>query len=50
MLGGLLGAGGLVGMYLGALTQKYIPAWIIKIVLCAVLVVIAVRYVVQFFL
>lgn len=43
-LGALFGVGGLVGMYLGARAQKYVPAVIIKGLLCAGCLFIAVRY------
>ena len=45
LLGGLFGLGGLVGMYLGARWQKYVPAWAIKLILAAALLFLAARYV-----
>ena len=48
-LGVLFGLGGLFGMYLGARTQKFVPARIIKGVLCGCVLFVAVRYVVGFF-
>ena len=45
LLGGLFGLGGVVGMYLGARCQKHVPAGAIKIMLSAVLLFLAVRYV-----
>jgi len=48
-LGVLFGLGGLFGMYLGARTQKFVPARIIKGVLCVCVLFVAVRYVVGFF-
>jgi len=44
-LGILLGMGGLLGTYMGAMTQKYMPARAIKIILTILLLFIAVRYV-----
>lgn len=49
MLGALLGFGGFFGMYLGARTQKYLPARIIKGMLCACVLFVSVRYIVGFF-
>ncbi len=49
LLGGLFGLGGLVGMYLGARCQKYVPERLIKSVLAAILLSVALRYVIQFF-
>jgi len=49
MLGFLLGFGGFAGIYLGARCQKYVPARIIKTVLCICVMVVAVRYLVGFF-
>ena len=49
LLGALFGLGGLVGMYLGARCQKYVPEQLIKSVLAAILLFVALRYVVQFF-
>jgi len=49
LLGGLFGLGGLVGMYLGARCQKYVPARAIKAILAAALLGLAGRYVWQFF-
>jgi len=44
LLGSLLGLGGAVGMYLGARTQRLVPALWLKLVLGAVVVWLAVRY------
>jgi uncharacterized membrane protein YfcA len=44
-LGVLFGVGGAIGMYLGARCQRYVPAWIIRILLAAVLLVLSVRYI-----
>jgi uncharacterized membrane protein YfcA len=49
ILGALFGFGGLFGMYLGARAQKFVPARIIKGVLCGCVMFVAVRYVVGFF-
>ena len=49
MLGGLFGMGGFLGMYLGARTQKLVPARIIKGILCGCVLFVAVRYVVGYF-
>ena len=48
-LGLLFGVGGAAGMYCGARAQKYVPARAIKIMLCLVIIVTAVRYVIGFF-
>ena len=44
LLGGLLGLGGIVGMYLGAYAQKYLPGLWLKVLLTMVLLFIAIRY------
>jgi uncharacterized membrane protein YfcA len=49
MLGALFGLGGIFGMYLGARTQKFVPAWVIKGILCGCVLLVAVRYIVGFF-
>lgn len=48
-LGLLFGLGGMVGMYLGARTQKHVPARAIKALLAGVLAFTAARYVLEFF-
>lgn len=48
-LGTLFGIGGLLGMYFGAETQKYIPEKWIKIVLGIIVFTIASRYIWPFF-
>jgi uncharacterized protein len=48
-LGVLFGLGGLFGMYLGARTQKFVPARIIKGVLSGSVLFVSVRYIVGFF-
>ncbi len=50
LLGALFGAGGMAGMYLGARCQKFVPAKAIKWMLGCVILYMAVRYVVGFFL
>jgi len=49
LLGALFGAGGFCGMYLGARCQKFVPGRIIKLVLCACILFVAIRYVLGFF-
>lgn len=49
LLGLLFGAGGFVGMYLGARCQKYVPQTLIKLMLGAIILFVAVSYIVQFF-
>ena len=44
-----MGSGGFAGIYLGARCQKYVPARIIKLVLCICVMVVAVRYLAGFF-
>jgi len=46
---GLLGAGGFVGMYLGARFQKFVPQQLIKIVLGLIIIFLSIRYILQFF-
>lgn len=48
-LGALFGFGGFFGMYTGARTQKYVPAKIIKGILCGCVLFVAVRYIAGFF-
>jgi uncharacterized membrane protein YfcA len=48
-LGALFGVGGFFGMYLGARTQKFVPARIIKGILCGCVLFVAIRYIVRFF-
>ncbi|MFH1981683.1 MAG: sulfite exporter TauE/SafE family protein [Pseudomonadota bacterium] len=48
-LGSLFGLGGLIGMYAGARVQKHIPAWVIKIILCACVFFVAFKYILGFF-
>jgi uncharacterized membrane protein YfcA len=49
LLGILFGAGGLMGMYLGARVQKYMPGGWIKLMLGVVIVMVASRYIIKFF-
>ena len=49
MLGALFGLGGLFGMYFGARTQKFVPARVIKSILCMCALIVAVRYFAEFF-
>ncbi|MCB2147215.1 MAG: sulfite exporter TauE/SafE family protein [Deltaproteobacteria bacterium] len=49
MLGMLFGAGGMFGMYMGARTQKYVPAKIIKGMLTLVILSVAGKYILDFF-
>jgi len=50
LLGFLFGIGGFVGMYFGALMQKYIPGGVIKPILAVVITVVGLRYVLGSFL
>lgn len=50
LLGCLFGLGGLAGMYLGARCQKRVPERVIKAVLALALLMVALRYVIRFFL
>ena len=47
LLGLLFGAGGLLGMYLGARAQKYVPSRWIKLILVAVLIIVSSKYILQ---
>ena len=49
MLGVLFGAGGMLGMYLGARTQKFVPAKTIKGMLTMVILFVSGKYIVGFF-
>ncbi|MDZ7640521.1 MAG: sulfite exporter TauE/SafE family protein [Desulfurivibrio sp.] len=48
LLGLLFGLGGMVGMYLGARCQKYVPAGLIKAMLGAILLFTAGKYIISF--
>ncbi len=49
-LGFLFGAGGFAGMYLGARLQKYVPQKAIKIMLGIIIVSLALRYIMHYFI
>ena len=49
ILGALFGFGGLFGMYLGARTQKFVPARIIKSILCTCVLFVSFRYIIGYF-
>ncbi len=49
-LGGLLGLGGVFGMYLGARFQKKVPQATIKSIIGSAMMVVAVRYIIGYFL
>lgn len=49
LLGILFGLGGMVGMYLGARCQKFVPAKVIKWMLAAIIVFTALKYIAAFF-
>ena len=49
LLGLLFGLGGMAGMYLGARTQKFVPAKIIKMILAAILLYLSGSYIIGFF-
>jgi uncharacterized membrane protein YfcA len=48
LLGILFGAGGLMGMYLGARVQKYAPERWIKLMLGGVIIIVASKYILRF--
>ena len=48
LLGALFGLGGLCGMYLGARTQRFVPAKWIKLGLALLLLYVAIRYIIDF--
>jgi hypothetical protein len=50
LLGGLFGAGGTLGMCLGARTQKFVPAKMIKGILCTSVLFVAGKYILGFFM
>ena len=49
ILGLLFGIGGSIGMYLGARTQKFLPEKFIKAVIAMAILIVVVKYVVEFF-
>jgi hypothetical protein len=48
-LGILFGLGGLLGMYLGASCQKYVPERIIQAILALIILAVSANYILQFF-
>jgi hypothetical protein len=48
LLGGLFGLGGLLGMYCGARLQRFVPALWLKVMLGALLLYVAVKYLLDF--
>jgi hypothetical protein len=50
LLGFLFGAGGFIGIYLGARFQKFVPQKAIKLMLGTIIISLAIRYISQFFL
>jgi len=50
LLGALFGIGGVAGMYLGARTQRFVPALWLKVMLAAVLLFVAGRYLLGYLL
>jgi len=49
LLGILFGLGGLLGMYLGASFQRYVPERIIQTILAVIIFMVAANYILQFF-
>jgi uncharacterized membrane protein YfcA len=49
LLGALFGAGGFVGVYLGARFQKFVPQKFIKMMLGLIILFLAVKYIYQYF-
>lgn len=47
-LGFLFGTGGLIGMYVGARLQKFLPAKIIKMILAVSILLLGIRYILNF--
>ena len=48
LLGSLFGAGGFIGIYLGARFQKYVPQKLIRLLLGAIIMFIAAGYIIQY--
>ena len=48
LLGILFGLGGLLGMYLGASCQKYVPEKVIQAILALVIFTVSIKYILQF--
>jgi len=49
-LGALFGVGGLMGTYCGAYLQKYLKEKIVKTIMAALIMFLALRYIIQFFM
>ena len=49
LLGFLFGLGGLLGMYLGASCQKYVPEKVIQAMLALIIFAVSANYILQFF-
>jgi uncharacterized protein len=49
LLGFLFGAGGFIGIYLGARFQKFVPQKAIKLMLGTIIIFLAIRYISQYF-
>jgi len=49
LLGSLFGLGGMAGMYFGARCQKFVPAKAIKWMLAAIILLTAIKYILEFF-
>lgn len=49
MLGGLFGVGGLLGTYCGACAQKFLKEKIVKLIMAAMILFLALRYIIQYF-
>ncbi len=49
LLGLLFGAGGFCGMYLGARFQKFVPQKLIKMILAISILLVALKYIIQYF-
>jgi hypothetical protein len=50
LLGFLFGAGGFIGIYFGARMQKFVPQKFIKLMLGVIIIFLAFRYIIQFFI
>jgi len=50
LLGFLFGAGGFIGIYLGARFQKFVPQKAIKLMLGTIIILLAIRYISQYFM
>ena len=47
-LGSLFGVGGFAGMYIGARLQKYVPQKFIKLMLGAMIISLALKYILEY--